>query len=137
MWMFFFAQYSINSLLWRTGWRSIWFTVGTTPDLLMMASSCGRQVNTELLMVLGEPYTYMLDHVVRHTHGAGLGLGKLGHGLPGIDDGDVVFDLAVAALDSAALNEGEVLVAGRESHRPVDEVELGTLVLVRSLSIVN
>lgn len=66
----------------------------------------------------------MLNHVVGDTDGAGLVLGELGHGLPGVNDGNAVVDDAVATRDSAALNEREVLVAGLEGNGPVDEVEL-------------
>lgn len=74
--------------------------------------------------------TYVLNHVVGDTDGAGLALGELGHGLPGVNDGDAVVDNAVAAGDSAALDEREVLVAGLEGNGPVDEVELLFLLLV-------
>lgn len=69
----------------------------------------------------------MLLAVVGDTDGAGLGLGQLGHGLPGVDDGDAVLDVDVAALDGAVGFQGEVVVAALEGDGPVDEVELDGL----------
>ena len=74
--------------------------------------------------------TYVLNHVVGDTDGAGLALGELGHGLPGVNDGDAVVNVAVTALDVAAGLEGEELAAGLEGDGPVDEVELLFLLLV-------
>ena len=77
-----------------------------------------------MLMRIGYEATYVRDHVVGDTDGAGLALGELGHGLPGVDDGDVVVDHDITALNGAVLDEGEQLGAGGEGNGPVDEVEL-------------
>lgn len=61
---------------------------------------------------------------VGDADGAGLGLGQLGHGLPGVDDGDGVVDFDVAAGEGRALDEGEELAAGLEGDGPVDEVQV-------------
>ena len=64
------------------------------------------------------------DDEVGDADGAGLGLGQLGHGLPGVDDGDGVVDLDISAGEGRALDEGEELAAGLEGHGPVDEVQI-------------
>jgi hypothetical protein len=81
--------------------------------------------------------TYVLDRVVGHTDGAGLGLGELGHGLPGVDDGDAVVNVAVTALDVAAGLEGEELLAGLEGDGPVDEVQVEVVELELGKTLVE
>lgn len=64
--------------------------------------------------------TYVLDGEVGDTDGAGLGLGQLSHGLPGLDDGDVLVEDGLRAISVL----GEETVARGEGNRPVDKVEL-------------
>lgn len=80
-------------------------------------------------MLEGRTNPYVLDHVVGNTNGAGLALGELGHGSPGVDNGDLVADGNVTALDAAVLNQREVVVAAGEGDGPVDQVELGLLAI--------
>lgn len=61
----------------------------------------------------------VVNGVVGDTDSAGLGLGELGHGLPGVDDGDVVHNEDIIL----ALQREEV-VAGLEGDGPVDEVKV-------------
>jgi hypothetical protein len=79
----------------------------------------------------------VLDGVVGDTNGAGLGLGQLDHGLPGVDDGDVVLDLDVTVGESAGGVGGEVVVAGGEGDGPVDEVQVEVVELQLSKAIVE
>lgn len=60
------------------------------------------------------PVTYMLNGVVRNTNGAGLALGELDHGLPGVNNGNAVIDFDITLGDRAVLDEREVLVAALE-----------------------
>lgn len=60
--------------------------------------------------------TYVLNCVVGNTDGAGLALGELGHGLPGIDNGNAVINFDITPGDSAVLDERKVLVAGLECN---------------------
>lgn len=62
----------------------------------------------------------MLNGEVGDTDGAGLGLGQLGHGLPGLDDGDVAVEERLGAVSGL----GEQAGAGSKGNGPVDEVEL-------------
>lgn len=64
------------------------------------------------------------NRVVGDTDGAGLGLGELGHGLPGVDDGDVVHDEDIAAFGIALGLHREEVVASLEGDGPVDEVKV-------------
>lgn len=68
--------------------------------------------------------------MVGNTNGFGLRLGKLGHGLPGVDNGD-----GVVNGDIVFIGEREQFGAGLESHRPVDkvEVEVGEFELSQTL----
>lgn len=61
----------------------------------------------------------MVNGKVGDTNGARLLLGELGHGLPGVDNGDVVVNGAVVLG-----GEREQFGAALEGHGPVDEVEL-------------
>ena len=61
----------------------------------------------------------MVQAMVGNTDGFGLGLGKLGHGFPGVDNGD-----GVVNGDVVFSGEREQFAAGLESHGPVDEVEV-------------
>lgn len=77
--------------------------------------------------------------MVGNTNGTGLGLGKLGHGLPGVDNGDGVVNGNIGVI-----GEGEQFGAGLESHGPVHEVEvevgeleLGQTLIEGSLDIVG
>lgn len=56
----------------------------------------------------------MLNGVVRNTNGAGLALGELDHGLPGVNNGNAVIDFDITLGDRAVLDEREVLVAALE-----------------------
>lgn len=82
---------------------------GVTLDLVGSRDNTGG-VNDGLEVVNG---------VVGDTDSAGLGLGELGHGLPGVDDGDVVHNENIIL----ALQREEV-VAGLEGDGPVDEVKV-------------
>jgi len=66
--------------------------------------------------------------VVRNTNSASLGLGKLSHGLPCVDDRDAVVNLNIAiGLVLASQREkvlADVLGATLERDGEVDEVEL-------------
>lgn len=62
--------------------------------------------------------------VVGDTDSAGLGLGELGHGLPGVDDGDVVHNEDIAAFGIALGLQREEVVASLEGDGPVDEVKV-------------
>ena len=72
--------------------------------------------------------------VVRNTDSASLGLGKLSHGLPCVDDGDAVVNLNITlGLVLAGQREkvlADVLGASLEGDGEVDEVELQMLVCV-------
>lgn len=70
-------------------------------------------------------YTHVVNGEVGNTDRARLLLGKLGHGLPGIDDGNVVVNGAVVLG-----GEGEELRAALEGHGPVNEVELRQLLIL-------
>lgn len=63
----------------------------------------------------------MLNGEVGDTDGSGLGLGQLGQGLPGLDDGDVSVEERLRAV----LRPGEKARAGSKGNGPVDKVELG------------
>lgn len=65
--------------------------------------------------------TYMLRGKVGDTDSAGLGLGKLSHGLPGLCDGGLLVKLAGRAVGGIL---GEETIAVSEGDRPVDQVEL-------------
>lgn len=87
----------------------------------MTASSCNCQVSCLSFRIQGTwEDTYVLNGEVGDTDGAGLGLGQLSHGLPGLDDGDVLVEDSLGAISVL----GEETVAGGEGNRPVDEVEL-------------
>lgn len=60
--------------------------------------------------------TYVLNCVVGNTDSTGLALGELGHGLPGVNNGNAVIDFDIALGDRAVLDERKVLVAGLESN---------------------
>jgi hypothetical protein len=79
----------------------------------------------------------VLDLVVGDTNGAGLGLGQLDHGLPGVDDGDVVLDLDVTVGEGAGGVGGEVVVAGGEGDGPVDEVQVEVVELQLSKALIE
>ena len=81
----------------------------------------------------------MVNGMVGNTNGTGLGLGKLGHGLPGVDNGDGVVNGNIGVI-----GEGEEFGAGLERHGPVHEVEvevgqfeLGQTLIEGSLDIVG
>ena len=84
----------------------------------MRASSCSWLAG---LLIRGA-WSYVINGEVGDTNGARLLLGKLGHGLPGVDDGDVVVNCTVVLG-----GEGEEFRAALESHGPVNEVELRQL----------
>lgn len=64
-------------------------------------------------------YTYVVNAKVGDTNGTGLLLRKLGHGLPGVNNGDVIVNGAIVLS-----REGEEFGAALEGDRPVNEVEL-------------
>lgn len=64
----------------------------------------------------------MLLGEVGDTNGTSLGLGELGHGLPGIDDGNLAVELNLAICG------GEKVVASSKSDGPVNEVQLEAIV---------
>lgn len=66
----------------------------------------------------------VVNGVVGDTDSAGLGLGELGHGLPGVDNGDVVHDEDITAGSIALGLHREEVVAGLEGDGPVDEVKV-------------
>lgn len=81
----------------------------------------------------------MVNAMVGDTNGTGLGLGQLGHGLPGVDDRD-----GVVNGDIGVIGEGEHFGARLERHGPVHEVEvevgqfeLGQTLIEGSLDIVG
>ena len=81
----------------------------------------------------------MVNAMVGNTNGTGLGLGQLGHGLPGVDNGD-----GVVNGDIGVIGEGEQFGARLERHGPVYEVEvevgqfeLGQTLIEGSLDIVG
>lgn len=63
----------------------------------------------------------MVNGKVGNPNRAGLGLGQLGHGLPGVHDGDGVIDGRFVLV---LLLQREQIGAGLESNGPVNEVEL-------------
>lgn len=67
----------------------------------------------------------VLDGEVRYANVLGLGLGQSNHGLPGVNERDAVVQLDLLSLVSG---QGEQVLADlahqRESHRPVDQVEV-------------
>lgn len=62
----------------------------------------------------------MLNGEVGDTDGADLGLGQLGHGLPGLDNGHILVELHLGAV----FGLGEEVGAGGKGDGPVDEIEL-------------
>jgi hypothetical protein len=79
----------------------------------------------------------VLNHVVGNTDGTGLALGKLSHGLPGVDNGNVVLDFDIAPVDGAVLDEREVLVAGLEGNGPVYEVQVEVIEFKLSKAVIE
>jgi hypothetical protein len=66
----------------------------------------------------------VLNSVVGDTDRASLALGELGHGLPGINDGNIVIDDHITTINSAVGDEREVRLALLECDRPVDKIKL-------------
>lgn len=74
-----------------------------------------------LIRLLVRKKSYVVNGKVGNPNGAGLGLGQLGHDLPGVHDGDGVVDGRFVLV---LLLQREQIGAGLESDGPVNEVEL-------------
>lgn len=70
---------------------------------------------------VGDDLLQLGDGEVGDTDGAGLGLGKLVHGLPGVGQGDALIEVDFAVVAGLPGEEG---IAGGEGDGPVDEIEL-------------
>ena len=89
----------------------------------MRASSCSFLAG----FLIRGTWSYVFNAEVGDTNGARLLFGKLGHGLPGVDNGDVVVNCRVVLGDKR-----EEFRAALEGHGPVHEVELHQLSVCHS-----